>query len=488
MVVGIIGPLAPVANAAPIVAVDDAGADDEPGQKDLNALSVDYGLPGATAIDVKWNWDDTSTTGATRATGALSSTRTTTASRTALCSTVATDGTWMTQLFTCSADNRTDRCAGPSLAGTFASTASVSIVTNSDPFGVPSSLDFDPNHVTGNTCSTNPACYTNDTVADTNIVLADFVGTGTPTLLNVCSYPSGEPNSDPSDCVFEPNSGFLTIAKTANPSDGTGFPFNASAASTDGTMSWTINGSGSVQFISYAATTTLDLNEVVPVGWTLNSASCAIQTATPTPTGTGTATGVDNLEIRSGLETICSFTDTKQNPPPPPLRDPPHKPQRVRPTPTTRYPGRDHPGLHGCRRVPRRGPSLHHRPRQKSSTVPTPFPPPLCTHRTRTSRLTVPPDPTPRSSSGTPDHNPSGPTHTHHTAPRTRSPGPHGCRSRRPPRPLDSRSPPAPVRVLDVPDPFPPPPLDPHRTTHRLTVPPELTPRSSSDTPTTLRR
>ena len=33
------------------------------------------------------------------------------------------------------------------------------------------------------------------------------------TLLNVCSYPSGEPNSDPSDCVFQPNNGFLTIVR-----------------------------------------------------------------------------------------------------------------------------------------------------------------------------------------------------------------------------------------------------------------------------------
>ena len=30
-----------------VSAVDDAGPDDEPGQKDLNALSVDYGEPGA---------------------------------------------------------------------------------------------------------------------------------------------------------------------------------------------------------------------------------------------------------------------------------------------------------------------------------------------------------------------------------------------------------------------------------------------------------
>jgi len=46
--------MAPQASAAPITVVDDAGADDEPGQKDLNFLTVFYGLPGATSIDVAW--------------------------------------------------------------------------------------------------------------------------------------------------------------------------------------------------------------------------------------------------------------------------------------------------------------------------------------------------------------------------------------------------------------------------------------------------
>jgi hypothetical protein len=54
---------APRASAAPITAVDDAGPDDEPGQKDLNFLTVDYGLPGATSIDLNWGWDDTATSG-----------------------------------------------------------------------------------------------------------------------------------------------------------------------------------------------------------------------------------------------------------------------------------------------------------------------------------------------------------------------------------------------------------------------------------------
>ena len=78
--------------------------------------------------------------------------------------------------------------------------------------------------------------------------------------------------------------------------------------------SWTINGSGSQQLISFVPTTTLDLNEVVPSGWRLDSASCSLLDATPASTGTPTSTGVDNLTIQSGLETRCTFTDTQLAP------------------------------------------------------------------------------------------------------------------------------------------------------------------------------
>ena len=53
---------------------------------------------------------------------------------------------------------------------TFSSTASVSTVANSDPFGVPNSA-----HVTdNNSCNRKPGSSTADTIADTNIVLRDF--------------------------------------------------------------------------------------------------------------------------------------------------------------------------------------------------------------------------------------------------------------------------------------------------------------------------
>ena len=48
----------------------------------------------------------------------------------------------------------------------------------------------------------------------------------------------------------------------------------------------------------------------MPIGWKLDSASCALLLTTPTPTGTPTTTGVDNLEIQSGVVTRCTFNDS----------------------------------------------------------------------------------------------------------------------------------------------------------------------------------
>ena len=64
-------------------------------------------------------------------------------------------------------------------------------------------------------------------------MLSEVGGSGA-FLLNVCSYPSGIPGSAPSDCVFTPNVGFLTIVKAADPDDETAFTFNSSAAATTG--------------------------------------------------------------------------------------------------------------------------------------------------------------------------------------------------------------------------------------------------------------
>ena len=66
---------------------------------------------------------------------------------------------------------------------------------------------------------------TDDTVASGTVVLSDFTTNPTTAkLLNVCSYESASPTSNPEECVITPDSGFLTIVKVADPNDGTAFP------------------------------------------------------------------------------------------------------------------------------------------------------------------------------------------------------------------------------------------------------------------------
>ena len=80
----VIGPLAPIIQqvlAAPVSIADEDGPNDEPGQKDLTKLTIDYaGLP--TSVFVSWNWDEISWSGTTPAMAVPCSTRTTTSTST----------------------------------------------------------------------------------------------------------------------------------------------------------------------------------------------------------------------------------------------------------------------------------------------------------------------------------------------------------------------------------------------------------------------
>src|SRR5215211_7917771 len=160
---------------------DIAGANDEPGQKDLTQLCIDNaGLP--TSLSVTWNWDEITVSGNnTLDACALFDTDGDGNVNFSLCVTDPTDDPITITLYTCG-DTKSDRCTNPiTSVPTFSSTCSTSTQAT-DPFPA-------------------GAAFPNDRVASCNIVLAD-VGASSATLLDVCSYPAQEPNSDPSDCVI----------------------------------------------------------------------------------------------------------------------------------------------------------------------------------------------------------------------------------------------------------------------------------------------
>jgi len=179
-------------SAAQAGCVQDAqGANDEPGQKDLTKFCKD--APVGTTQQVSWNWDDIQFSSASSNNSedgcALYDTDGDGNVNFAVCVTVGTDGVSPTFIFkqttvySCG-DDKTDRCTQPvTELVTATSTCTVTNPSPDDPFATG---DFSPN----------------DTKATCTVRFADF--TGTPSLINVCSYPSQQPNSDPNDCVLVP--------------------------------------------------------------------------------------------------------------------------------------------------------------------------------------------------------------------------------------------------------------------------------------------
>jgi len=182
------------------------GRNDEPGQKDLTLQGTDTGdLP--TAINVLWNWDETSVGGGNTLDGCTLFD--TDAAGTAgdglvdfaFCAIVGnvsksnkTLELKDTVLYTCG-DDRNDRCTQP-----------ITIVANP-------SVGTDCQLATTQQAVPNPFGDDPDTTIFCTIVLAD-VGATSAELINTCSYPSGEPNSDPSDCVVVPGKASPTVSTT----------------------------------------------------------------------------------------------------------------------------------------------------------------------------------------------------------------------------------------------------------------------------------
>lgn len=189
----LVGLGAGAALAAVQVSIDQQGANDEPGQKDLTRFTFDDASPAGTLI-VTFNHDETGFPGNNTGDGCfLFDTNGDGNANAALCVTFGGNpSTWQsTRLFTCG-DSSSFRCTNPQTEiASFSSTCGVA-VTNTDPF--PAGAD-------------SP----DDTTTSCTIVLAD-IQPGSPVLIDVCSYPSAQPNSDPSDCVLQStNPGAVTL-------------------------------------------------------------------------------------------------------------------------------------------------------------------------------------------------------------------------------------------------------------------------------------
>jgi hypothetical protein len=276
-----------------LVCTDDVhGANDEPGQKDLTRMCVDSQVD---PLEIQFQWDEIYGGGAntydacnmfdTDSDGYINY---------SLCVQVlANPGTDLMEyynviLYSCG-DDKSDRCTQPvSVLPISPGTACTVAQKELDPF---------------------PAgtAYPQDTVGECNIVWAD-VGGEDSVYVNTCSFPSGQPNSDPSDCITEPGSGFITIVKEADPDlESAGFQFIINDGETD-IYTTTIYGSGTSD--RYAMLEGIySVSEILPPDWTLENVACVDSDQNPVGVPNYELDGVYEINLSASDDITCTFAD-----------------------------------------------------------------------------------------------------------------------------------------------------------------------------------
>ena len=171
--------------------VDTGGADDAVGQKDLTEFCLNHSTSCAGTI-VTWQWDDTAWGGTNTGDAcALYDTDGDGLANYAVCVTVtgkpAMQARQSPRLYRCN-DTKEFNCAGATLIARMTTCTVNNVVP--DPFAAVARKSNK---------SSGPSCLTKDTQAQCCVNTADLPSTAA--LIDVCSYPSQSPSSDPSECV-----------------------------------------------------------------------------------------------------------------------------------------------------------------------------------------------------------------------------------------------------------------------------------------------
>ena len=277
-----------------LLCTDDVdGANDKPGQKDLTQMCVDNSVD---PIKIRFNWDEIYGGGANTYDACnMFDTDSDGNVNISFCVTVAAnDSTDIMEyknisLYSCG-DDKPDRCTQPVniLTPSFGTACSVS-QQNLDPF--PAGAD-----------------YPQDTVGTCDLVRNDAGGESA-VLVNLCSFPSQQPNSDPSDCITEPGSGFITVIKDASPDlSSIAFNFAVNDGSSD-LYNPVINGSGASDRLAVIEGT-YSVTETVPVDWNLDKASCVEINRGAVGSPNLENDGVFEIAVQSGDDITCTFEDS----------------------------------------------------------------------------------------------------------------------------------------------------------------------------------
>jgi hypothetical protein len=289
---------------------DSGGANNGPGQKDLTQMGwiEDVSNPSSPVIDLFWSWDEITVSGGNTLDGcALFDNNGNTLIDFAICGSIngKTNAMYLKTVtaYTC-VDTRNDRCGGPAVKASAAGDI-VGGALKVNPLGnMPAATD----ELTTNTDPFSAgAGYPYDTTLRLRI-RRSFLPSNAK-LTNVCSYPSTQPNSDPSDCNNPPGSGFLQITKLAGQTAAPYKTFSFNVTSIPSTVDGENNCPAATpcnETATQVQTATLSLlvgsasiQEVVPTGWSLLASYCGAQsTSNNNPL---------SVAIESGVIAQCTF-------------------------------------------------------------------------------------------------------------------------------------------------------------------------------------
>ena len=278
------------------------GPNDVPAQVDVNCMSRADNLPGL--LGLKWSWDDIDSWLGKGQTGDICALLDTDAdgnANFAACASIENDpdtgeiiqvnGDGAVDIYSCG-DSKPDRCSSQTTLIAQDQIGNSNCTLALAPEAFPGEGDDDP--------------FDAEATCLIDLVAPGFGGAEMVSLVTSCSFPSGQPNSNPFDCVVSVGAGFIQITKLVDPDITALFGFTLSPGSEDGTSKYAVQSGVSTALIPVEPGDDYSVTETLPSGWQLDSASCTVNDES---TGDLSELVVSGIEVRRGQTTKCTFTN-----------------------------------------------------------------------------------------------------------------------------------------------------------------------------------
>jgi hypothetical protein len=136
-----------------------------------------------------------------------------------------------------------------------------------------------------------------------------LAGTTSRDLLNVCSFPSGEPNSNPFDCVVKVGAAFIQIVKNTDVTSTDLFGFTLSIPATDGSSKYKVQAGVTTALLPVTPGTNFAITETMASNWTLTNVVCTVD-GVSTGTKNVAQSKITGIAAKTGQTTVCTFSNS----------------------------------------------------------------------------------------------------------------------------------------------------------------------------------